>query len=394
MNKKSEKDSEGLITLNMFLKLAGVQGGNCISIYLPTSRAGEKVISQHAQKKLKNIIKDTGLKLSERGMAEKEFAPLLKAAKELLEDDDFWRHQSDGLALFINGEGMRRFTLPVHFEEKVYISDHFYLLPLFPFFNNDGEFYLLSLSQNEVKLYECSKNFITEIVIEDLIPGSLKDAAGHDFEEKSLQYRTGHGSYDGAMYHGQGRSKDHDRDEIVKYFRAIDNGLMKLLANGKKPMVLACVESHYPVYRQISAYPDIYDEYISGNPDNEDPLVLHQEAWLLLKNHFRKKRENKTALFRELQGSDKTDVDLNGIIRKSADGRTDTLFIQGGKDKYGTYEPENRTAEISGSEQKPGEKSLYNLAAIYTLLNGGWVYIMTGDNMPAGNTEINAILRY
>jgi len=394
MKNNDAKQGNGLMSLRVFKELAKEDGDTCISIYIPTSRAGEKVISKHAQKKLKTKLKETSAALVEAGKGKKEAGALLKPAEELLENDSFWRKQSDGLAIFINKNGMRSFTLPVDFEDRVYTGDHFYLLPLFPFFNDDGEFYLLALSQKEVKLYDCSKNHITSIVIDDLIPGSLEDVVGYDFEDKSLQHRTGQGGDAGAMFHGQGRSKDEDKDETARYFRAVDKGLMKILADDKKPMVLACVEAHYPVYRQITSYPGLFDSFISGSPDKEDPLVLHSEAWLLIKDHFRKQREGKTREFSKLSGSDKTAVVVDDIVIASVDGRIDTLFVAGDKDKYGTYDAEKRKLNISGSGRKEKEYSLYNFAAINTLLNGGWVYISAGDKMPLENTELNAILRY
>ena len=394
MKNKDDQQGNGLMSLRMFRELAEEKGGNCISIYIPTSRAGEKVISKHAQKKLKNKLKETSSALVEAGTGKKETAALLKPAEEMLEDDNFWRNQSDGLAIFINKNGMRSFTLPVDFEERVYTGDHFYLLPLFPFFNDDGEFYLLALSQKEVKLYECSKNHITGIVIDDLIPGSLEDVVGYDYEDKSLQHRTGHGGDAGAMFHGQGRSKDEDKDETARYFRAVDKGLMKLLADDKKPMVLACVEAHFPVYQQITSYPGLFDSFISGSPDKEDPLVLHSEAWLLIKEFFRKQRENKIKTFRKLSGTSKTAVVPDDIVIASVDGRIDTLFVASGKDKYGTYDAEKRKLNISGGERKGRDVSLFNFSAVNTFLNGGWVYISTGDKMPLENTGVNAILRY
>jgi len=394
MKKKDANKGNGLMSLKMLRELAGEQGDNCISIYIPTSRAGEKVISGHAQKKLKNKLKELSSELVETGTGKNEAAGLIKPAEELLEDDNFWRNQSDGLAIFINSKGMKYFTLPVDFEDLVYRGDHFYLLPLFPFFNNDGEFYLLALSQKEVSLYECSKNHISSIIIDDLIPGSLEDVVGYDYEEKSLQHRTGHGGDAGAMFHGQGRSKDEDKDEISRFFRAVDKGLMKLLAGDKKPMVLACVEAHFPVYRQVTSYPAIFENFINGNPENEDPLVLHSEAWLLLEKYFRKQREDKTRTFRKLSGSEKTAVSPDDIVIASVEGRIDTLFVAGGKDKYGTYEAKKRKVNISGGERKGEDVSLYNFAARETLLKGGWVYISTGGEMPLENTELNAILRY
>ena len=117
----------------------------------------------------------------------------LKPATDLLEDHEFWKNQSDGLAIFISKDLFRKFTLPLNFEEFSYVSNEFYLKPLMPVFNDDGLFYLLTLKADEVKFYEGTRNNITEIRIDDLVPSRLEDSVGYDHEQKNLQFRTQQG---------------------------------------------------------------------------------------------------------------------------------------------------------------------------------------------------------
>ncbi len=118
----------------------------------------------------------------------------LRKLEELLNDDHFFRYQSDGLAIYLQGSEMSYFTLPVHFEPGLYMADHFYLIPVLPFFNDDGTFYLLALSQKKATLYEGSRHFFTEIILDEVAPDSLEDAVSKENQEKSLQFRSAGGS--------------------------------------------------------------------------------------------------------------------------------------------------------------------------------------------------------
>ena len=83
MKNKDAKQGNGLMSLRMFKELAKEKEDNCISIYIPTSRAGEKVISKHAQKKLKNKLKETSAALVEAGTGKKVFKARLGQIQNL-----------------------------------------------------------------------------------------------------------------------------------------------------------------------------------------------------------------------------------------------------------------------------------------------------------------------
>ncbi|MFO7932750.1 MAG: hypothetical protein R6U78_01605 [Bacteroidales bacterium] len=391
----AKKERDSLLTEETFRELAGVHDAHCISIYIPTARAGMEVDKKHGQTRLKNNLKDVRSRLEEEGLNQNEIDETLSGPDALLEDVQFWRNLSDGLALFVHGSVMQHFALPLSFDEYNRVADHFYLLPLIPMFNDNGKFYLLLLSRQRVNLFECTRHFIAEVYIEDLAPEKLEDVVGYDYEEKSLQHRTHHGGDAGAMFHGQGAGKDDKKIETEKFFRAVDAGLMKLLHDQDAPLVLACVERHYSLYREITQYQFLFDDHISGNPDEADPLLLHEEAWPLVEDHFRQHRETKKEQVQDLSATGRTAWEIGEIVPAAIEGRVDTLFIQEGKDQEGVYDRTRRMV-ITDEEQEARvyRASLYNMAAVSTLENGGDVFLAAPGDMPLKDTEILALMRY
>jgi len=48
-------------------------------------------------------------------MGNREIDTLIKPVEALIEDGEFWRHQSDGLAIFVAADVFRKFTVPISF---------------------------------------------------------------------------------------------------------------------------------------------------------------------------------------------------------------------------------------------------------------------------------------
>jgi len=393
---KTSKNTEiqnGLMSEKQFMELANVHDRHCISIFIPTFRAGEDVDSRKGQLRLKNQLKELKKKLKELELSENEIKNRMAPIQPLLEDVHFWRNQSDGLAIFLTKENLEYFTLPVHFDEITYVADHFYLIPVFPLFNDDGKFYLLALSQQQIDFYECSRHSITEVFVEDLTPERLEDAVGYDYRDKSLQFRSPQGGSTGALFHGHGSGKDDKRQEIEKFFRAVDDGLMNLLNDEKAPLVLACVDHYFPIYKNVSRYTNLFEKNVSGNPKEEDPVFLHEQAWSMLENYFKQERKGKIEQYNRFSASDKTMDQLEEILPACFDGRIDTLFIQKGKDRFGTYHEGNRQVQFD-KDPSVYSDSLFNLAVIHTLRNSGNVYLEDKEEMPENKRPICALLRY
>jgi len=381
-----------LISKNEFTKLANIRDQHCVSIYVPISRAGKKVDKKKSQIHLKNCLKEVKFKLKEYQLNDSQIEDYLEPANNLLEDYHFWRNQSDCLVILLNKHQMRFYTLPIDQTQFTYVADHFYLLPILSVFNYDGMFYLLSLSLNNVKLYKATRYSIEEVILEGIVPDKLKEIVGFDHQNKSLQFRTGQGGEAGAM-HCQGSGKGEKAFETEKFFRAVDQSLKSIFKEENIPMVLACVDHYYPIFKKNTSYSNLYEKHISGNHEETSPLSLHKMGLELVDDYFQKKRNASTQKLKEQSSVGKTSFDLNDIIPAAVDGRIESLFIQKSKDRYGLYDKINRSL-IVDEGHKAKQASLFNLAALHIWLKDGDVFIVEKDKMPFEATSINALFRY
>ncbi len=264
-----------VITKKKFSELAAERGKNCVSVYIPTQRSGA---NEESKIRFKNRVQKIQKQLLKSGMTEKRVNNYLAPLYNLLEDPNLWRHLREGLVVLLSSNKFIYATLSLNFREYSTISDSFYLLPLIPHFNGDGKFYILALSLKRVKLSECTRDSINPVDISGIVPQKLEETVGYDYQQKSTRLRSGSANSTQGMFHGQGEGKDDRKEEIIKHLREIDRGLSKILNNQAAPLVIASVDNIYAYYRQVCSYKNLYEENISGNPDEVDMTVLHQKV--------------------------------------------------------------------------------------------------------------------
>lgn len=369
----------------------------CISIFLPTHRAG--LDWKQDPIRLKNLLREAERKLSDNGVDADRAEELVQPARELIPDDHFWKHQSDGLAVFLAGGGMRSYRLPRRFEELALVQDNFYVKPLLPLLSGDGRFYLLAMSQNQVRLHEGSRDGLREIDLAD-IPESLRDAVGYDWEERSLQFHTSAGPSGGgpanrsrqAMFHGHGEPEDDVKEELEVFFRAVDTGIRDLIDDPDAPLVLAAVDYERALYRKVSKHPHLLEDGISGNPERVHANELHARAWEIVEPEFQAEIRRAAERYEELASAGKVNSNPREIVPAADDGRVDTLFVPRGRRLWGSYDREARAVTLS-DEEGPGVFDLFDSAAVKTLTKGGTVYSVNGDELP-GPGPMAAIYRY
>lgn len=369
----------------------------CVSIYMPTHRTG--VGTQQDPIRLKNLLGKAEKDLSDRGMGRRDVQKMLEPASVLLQDSYFWQHQSDGLAIFLSSNGIRRFRLPLNFEEFVTVMDRFHIKPLLPLFTGDGQFYILALSQNEIRLLLGTRYSVDQVDIGQ-VGGSLAEAIPSDNHQMNLQLHssgsTGGMSGAGSVtFHGQGGDSDEsDKNELLRYFRLVSNGLMEFLEGDRVPLVLAGVEYLLPIYKETNTYPYLMDTVITGNPDLLSADELHKSAWDIVSPRFQAAYEEAVADYRQLAGqaSERAADSLEKIVPAASDGRIETLFIAAGAQHWGVFNLDTNEIELH-AQMQPGDESLLDLAAVQSYLKGGIVYAVEPDKVPGGTTAA-AVLRY
>lgn len=393
-NPKKQQRTMNHITKDHFKELAVINKPHCISIFIPTHRAGKEVNEKIDQIDLKNQVQEIKKELEKWQLDPKDISHLLAPVNELVEDTTFWNNQSDGLAIFRHHDLFEVYTLPVYFTDYYYLSDHFYLKPLVPYLNDDARFYMLSLSLSSVKFFECFPHHITEIEVQDLLPEKLEEEVGYDYTEKHLQFRSGQvgdGSY--AMYHGHGAGTDDEKKEILKFMRAVNKGIMQFLHDKKSPLIIATVDYLYPIYKEANHYKYLWDDFIAGNPEYEEPVALHEKGKYMLDNHFYQHKKKMLNAFEHTLSSNLASYKEDEIIPAAYNQRIDTLFVKNNQEKWGIYNKENNTI-IPREKQSQFKTDLLNFATVNTILNGGDVYLTEPEEMPHPDSNLNAIFRF
>lgn len=382
-----------MLTINKFNELATVQNSKspCVSIYIPTYRAGKGV---EDRLRFKNALADAAQELvdSEKGVTEKDAIKYLAPAFGLLNDDSFWSHLSDGLAVFIGEDHFSFFVTPVDFAQFVHVHDHYYLRHLIPLISKESRFFVLALSQNEVRFFEGHRSSIVPVVIDDLIPDGMKEIVASENKPMNLQSHGGKSS--GAIYHGHGGGKDDKDENLKKYFRQIDDGLMQMLHDENAPLIIYSVDAQIPVYKDVSNYSNIYNQSISGNPENDDPVLIHEKAWATIEDHFSKEKEETKQRFNQNLADGKASFYLPDIVIAAINGKVDALFVDKNSGaEWGIFDKNSNAITIHKKRQKDSI-CLLNKAAITTFQSGGTVYNVPRMEFPQVVAPLNAIFRY
>jgi hypothetical protein len=366
--------------------------GWCVSLYMPTHRAYPE--NKQDPIRFKNLLRKAEERLKAAGLRSPEAKEFLKPARPLLKDTLFWQFQSDGFAAFLHAGGGSHYRLPLKCEELAVVADRFHIKPLLPLFADAGHFFLLALSQNEVRLFHCSRFSASELEMEG-VPKSLDEALRYDEPEKQLQFHTrapAAGGTRAALFHGHGGGTEEAKKNILRYFQLVDQGLRRILREEQAPLVLAGVDYLFPIYREANRYPHLADAGIPGNPEGGKTEELHGQAWKIVEPLFLKAQKAALAQYEQREGTGRTSQDLGAIISAAFEGRIDTLFVAEGIQQWGVYDPRLRTVHLH-AEALPGDEDLLDLAAVHTFLNRGTVYPLKPQEVPGGGVAA-VIFRY
>jgi hypothetical protein len=119
--------------------------------------------------------------------------------------------------------------LPMKFEETCVVADAFHLKPFLPLLASDGLFYVLALSENEVRLLQGTSQSVNELVLPN-VPSAMEELLATDGEGAALNFHTGAGAGTttgrAAVFHGHGgMDKAAEKDLRLKFFRQVDKAL-------------------------------------------------------------------------------------------------------------------------------------------------------------------------
>lgn len=357
----------------------------CVSLYMPAHRSGRE--TQQDPVRLKNLIRRAEERLLAAEIRRRDASEVLRPARELIEDEAFWQHQSEGLAMFLRAGWSRWYRLPLDFEEMIVVSDGFHVSPLLPLLTGDGRFFVLALSENEARLLAGTRSVVHVVNVPGM-PAGVRDALRYDDPQRETGSHAAERGGPGArvVMHGQGIGGEVQKERLGRYLHAVDNAVRRSLREQQAPLVLAGVDYVRAMYRDINTYPRLLEKGISGSPDRMSNEVLHARAWAVVEPVFERERDGAAAAYGEALGTGRASASLEEVLTAAEAGRIDVLFVPTGAHASARVSSTDEGQELGGGD--PIEQ-----AVVGTILNAGTIYAVPDHEMP-DRAPVAALFRY
>lgn len=376
------------VKLETLKDLIQCQESPCVSIYMST-KAVHKGEFKKLEIEFKNLLQEVEEKLEANwDFKQRDVDKFLDQAYTLAADSNFWQEQKEGLAVFISPDRFEHFKLAVDTYDKSHVSYSFNLKQLIAELKDNQQYHLLALSPNHSQLYLADRNNIKELGLEDM-PSGIKDFLNLD-EEAAEKYQSVNTAGGSSVFHGQGAASDDDNEDLIHYLKEIDRVVNQELKESSNYLVVAADDSVFSLYKNINNYDNLLADNLSGNSRQMNKKELREKSWQIIEPHLHDYLNKDKERFIELQASEKTADKLEDIVEAAHYSKIDTLFLNKRAEKDGVFVEEEN--EIKAMENNK-DYDLYNFAAVETLINGGEVYPLESDEMPA-NGDVLAIYRY
>jgi len=375
-----------LLTRDALRQLLQETKAPCVSLFMPTHRHAPEADQDPIR--FKNLLRKARERVDVGPAAAAR--ELLEPLEQLAGSSSFWRHQMDGLAVFRSPELLEHYLLPEPAPERLVVADSFHIKPLLKALQSNRRYHVLTLSRERVAVYEGTRTALHAVDLRRL-PGSLREALGIEEEEPHLQYRTLRAGASAPIYHGHGLPDAARKDELRRFLLAVDKALAEeRLADEGVPLLLAGVGYYFPIFREVSRYPQLAEEGVEGNFDTASPSELHARTWPVAHRIFERRVDEALAEHEEAQGRATATVDVAAIGRFMVEGRIRRLLTADGAEVRGRLDAE--TGAVERDEQAEGDDVLDDLAE-GVLRHGGDVIVVPEERMPT-RSPVAAILRW
>jgi hypothetical protein len=381
------------ISKDMILQLVKERGSWFVSLYMPTQPAGREMAQNRIR--FRNLLEAAKAKLTDRGMNASDATLLLAEATELLEQPSLWQSSAHGLAVLISEAGTRVYHLPFSCEELCVVSGRFHIVPLLAWQQREASYYLLTLSENHVRLFSGTDNSLEQMTAPEL-PKSKAETLHHEKPEGAYQVHSGQPQFrgkEGLVFTGHGGKADVSNPELSAFCRAVGEAVGEALKLRTEPLVVACVDHLFAIYHRHNKYPHLLKKHIPGNVDHVSLEELRQCAWSLAESLKAEQEKAAIEKYWNVEHQGRNCNRLEQVLPAAAAGEVETLFIDPKLRRMGAFDAQSNDVHFDEGKPESRSEDLVNLAACLVLEHRGSVDAISSGNLPGGGT-LAATLRY
>lgn len=383
------------LNMNDIQNLLAKQDGPCLSLYQSTHRSHPE--NAQDQIRYKNLVKELEQSLNSTYPA-KEYSALLKPFHDLAENNDFWQHTLDGLAILASKDQFKVFHLQRNTPDFAVVSDSWHLKPLLRQIQTQDRYQVMCLSRSHVQVFEGNRDELDHVVVDEEFPDTVEKALGTEFTDSFQQvasYGLGPAARPGmAMHHGQGARSDAIEGDIERFFRIVDKAVHERISkNSHLPLLLVTLSEYQGIFRKLSNNPMLLDQGLSIDPTALTVDQLRQKSWELMEPLAAKRAQEAVARFHQAHGTGLANSDLDRTLAAILDGRVDTLLVDADKRIAGRVLLEERQVELTADFSAPDVEDILDDLAEMVLSRGGKVMVIPSEFMPT-DSGLASIYRY
>ncbi len=352
--------------------LAAIAEPAVVSIYLPTTPLSEQAAADATA--LRNLVGEAMEAVRQQpDLPRGDDSVIEEQLLDLVDDDEFWAHQSHGLGVITTAAGQWTFRLPHRPEPQAHVDTKAHLLQLISA-GAAQDAHVLCLSEGAVRLVDVAADLPPkEEKVADL-PTDAASAVG----KSSINDR----SPSGRLVGSEGK-----RVRIRQYARAVDDALMPVLRGDERPLVLVATQPVNAIFRQVCSAPTLLADGVEASPDKWSLTEVAEAVRPVLAAHVAQSDADLAGLVEERRSQRRIANDLADVARAATIGAVATLVVDRECGERGTI------GDDGGLTLDAAGPVLVEELARRVITHGGRVLALPAERLPGGEA-VTAVLRY
>ncbi len=377
------------------IKEFGSAAGPYVTIYLKLNVPGRA--GRNLADRIRATAKTAAAKLSERG----EVSALVERLTEgigAIADQLQEEAQAETLLILRGDDYLQHRWLAQEFEDEIIVADNFHVRPLLKDLEVESEFYILALSQNDIRLLHCTRTSSEEVDLGGRVPRSLREHMATDTPQQGLEaHSSGHpGQANGTKGYPQTLNTDSEASSeyLAHFYKDVSRAVSDLLrAQGKEKVALVpCgVDYELALFGRVNTWPETVAEGVRGAANGLKGGEMHARALEVL-DKDRESKIGEIVAQHDKQGGEIPTAGVNDIVKAAYEGRVLHLLVAENAPVMGNFD---ESAHRARTHQVPrsGDEDLINAAAVQTIIHAGTVHSVPQAIVP-GNRPMAAVMRY
>ncbi len=365
--------------------------GPCLSVYHALTRRSLNQSAKANSLEWKEVLRGIEPQIQQNGAKGRELLETVSDWDAVMQGQE---PQGKSVAVFRSSDVFCVTWVNEPVRTRAVIGPRFFIRPLLPELTRNREFYILALSQKNVRLLRCTSKTSEDVPFPQGVATSFDAYLNLAKPDHVVDNRgtpgPSSGSSKGVLFTTSSDREDKD-EYLAHFYRQIDRGVNEALRGKGVPVILAAVEYEIALYRSINKYPQLAEECVEGAPNGLKSGEMHARALDAMLRRYERKTDELLTEYNHKVGGGASNR-LKEIVPAAHDGRVLTLLVSDSLETTGAFDQATNT--VKGRQTGTSEdEDLVNNAAIETILHAGQVFVVPNGKMPNG-TPMAAIYRF